>query len=86
VIPMKYARVLDSIVQEVFIPPAGLTIEDCFTPEVVALFESCPNEVEQNWIKEPDGSFVAPPPPPPEPPTPPEPVEPLAEPAVTEEA
>ena len=84
-IPMKYARVLDSIVQEVFVPPAGLTIEDCFTPEVVALFEPCPDEVEQNWIKEPDGSFVAPPPPP-EPPTPPEPVEPVEEPAVTEEA
>jgi hypothetical protein len=69
---MKYARVLDSVVQEVFTPPAGLTIEQCFTPEVVALFEPCPEEVEQNWIKEPDGSFVAPPPPP-APPEPPEP-------------
>jgi len=58
---MKYARVLDSVVQEVFTPPAGLTIEDCFTPQVVVLFEPCPDEVEQNWIKESDGSFVAPP-------------------------
>lgn len=64
---MKYARVVDSVVQEVFTPPAGFTIEDCFTPEVVALFEPCPEEVEQNWIKEPDGTFVPPPPPPPAP-------------------
>lgn len=72
---MKYARVFDSIVQEVFTPPPGLTIEQCFTPEVAALFETCPEEVQQNWIKEPDGSFVAPPlpPAPPEPIAPPEP-------------
>ena len=58
---MKYARVVESIVQEVFTPPEGLTINDCFTPQVVALFEPCPEEVEQNWIKEPDGTFAAPP-------------------------
>lgn len=58
---MKYARVLDSVVQEVFTPPTGLTLEDCFTPQVAALFEPCPIEVEQNWIKQEDGTFVAPP-------------------------
>lgn len=70
---MKYARVSDSVVQEVFTPPAGLTIEDCFTPEVVALFEPCPPEVEQNWIKHEDGTFTPPPPPPPAPEPTPEP-------------
>jgi len=69
---MKYARVLDSVVQEVFTPPTGMTIEDCFTPQVVVLFEPCPDEVEQNWVKESDGSFVAPP----LPPAPPEPIAP----------
>jgi hypothetical protein len=72
---MNYARVLGFVVQEVFVPPGDLTIEDCFTPQVVVFFEPCPVEVEQNWIKEPDGSFVAPPlpPAPPEPIAPPEP-------------
>lgn len=67
---MKYARVIDSIVVETFTPPSGFTIEECFTPQVVAMFEECPEEVEQNWIKQEDGSF-GPPPPPPLPPEPP---------------
>ena len=69
---MKYARVFESIVQEVFTPPIGFSIGDCFTYEVVVLFEPCPDFVEQEWIKEPDGSF-SPPLPPPPPPEPPEP-------------
>jgi hypothetical protein len=77
---MKYARVsADNIVIEVFTPPSGFTIEDCFTPEIAAQFEPCPEEVEANWIKEPDGTFVPPPPPPP-PPDPPEPDTPAVDP------
>lgn len=73
---MKYARLSsDNVVIEVFTPPPPFTIEECFTPEIAAQFEPCPDEVEQNWIKEPDGTFVPPPPlpPPPPPPDPPEP-------------
>lgn len=60
---MKYARIINNLVIETFIPPAGVPIEECFTPEIVAQFESVPEEVEQNWIKQGDGTFVAPPPP-----------------------
>lgn len=60
----KYARVVDSIVLEVFTPPAAFPgIDQCFTPQVVALFEACPSVVEAGWIKKPDGSFETPPPP-----------------------
>lgn len=70
---MKYARV-DYLVEpnfviEVFTPPQGFTIDECFTPEIVAQFEPCPEEVGQNWIKNEDGTF-SPPPPPPDPPEP----------------
>lgn len=67
---MKYARVSsDNIVIEVFTPPPPFQLEDCFTPEIVAQFEPCPEEVQANWIKEPDGTFVPPPPEPtPDPP------------------
>ena len=71
---MKYARLSsDNVVIEVFTPPPPFTIEDCFTPEIVAQFEPCPDEVEQNWIKNEDGTFspAPPPPPPPDPPEPP---------------
>lgn len=68
---MKYARLSsDNLVLEVFTPPPPFTIEDCFTPEIVAQFEPCPEEVEQQWIKNADGTY-SPPPPPPDPPEPP---------------
>lgn len=67
VITMKYARVINNIVIEVFTPPSGVAIEECFTPEIVAQFEPCPEYVEQNWIKQEDGIFIAPPPSPSEP-------------------
>lgn len=68
-IAMKYARLINNVVAETFTPPTDFAIEECFTPEVVAQFEPCPNEVEQNWIKQADGTFVAPPEPEPEPET-----------------
>ncbi len=58
---MKYARLSsDNIVIEVFTPPPAFAIEDCFTPEIVAQFEPCPQEVDQNWIKSLDGNYIAP--------------------------
>lgn len=59
---MKYARLSsDNSVIEIFTPPSGFSIQECFTPQVVIQFEVCPDEVDQNWTKQPDGSFVAPP-------------------------
>lgn len=58
---MKYARITNNLVIETFTPPANVPIEECFTPEIVAQFEPVPDEVEQNWIKQEDGTFVAPP-------------------------
>lgn len=58
---MKYARLSpENIVIEVVVPPAGVAITDCFTPELAAQFEECPMDVEPGWIKLPDGSYVSP--------------------------
>lgn len=65
---MKYARIISSIVAETFTVPAGLTIQQCFTPGLVAQFTTCPAEVQAGWIKQEDGSFISPPPLPPAPP------------------
>lgn len=46
---MKYARIVDNKVWEVFTPPIGVDISECFTPDLVAQFIQCPAEVEQNW-------------------------------------
>ena len=61
--PMKYTRLsAENTVIEVVTPPEGFALEDCFTPQIAAMFEPCPDEVEQYWIKQEDGTFVAPPP------------------------
>lgn len=57
---MKYARVVNSVVQEVFTPPEGFTLQECFTAEVVAQFLPCPEDVQGCWVLQPDGSFSAP--------------------------
>ena len=57
---MKKARVSNNIVQEIFTPFGGFQLADCFVPEVAALFEDVPDNVEQGWIKHADGSFTAP--------------------------
>lgn len=59
---MKYARIPSgNIVVEVFTPPKGFELSDCFTPELVAEFVPCPEEVEANWIRQEDGTFLPPP-------------------------
>ena len=57
---MKYARIVDNVVWETFVPHSGATIEECFTPEIVAQFVECPEEVERSWTFE-NGVYVAPP-------------------------
>lgn len=56
---MKYARIVDNKVWEVFTPPVGVDISECFTAELVAQFIECPEYVEQNWTYK-NGEFVAP--------------------------
>jgi hypothetical protein len=46
---MKYARIVDNKVWEVFTPPVGVDISECFTAELVAQFIECPSDVEQNY-------------------------------------
>jgi hypothetical protein len=46
---MKYARVVNDAVYEVFTPPVGVDISDCFTAELVAQFIECPEYVEQKY-------------------------------------
>jgi hypothetical protein len=67
---MKYARIVDFIVFEVFIPPAGFELTDCFTPEVASQFSLCADDIQGGWVVHADGN-ITPPPPPPEPTEPP---------------
>jgi len=58
---MRYARMDKNSVGEVFIPPSGVDISECFTAEVCQMFSVVPDNVEVGWIRLPDGSFTPPP-------------------------
>lgn len=62
---MKYARVVNSIVVETFVPPSGVDISECFHSDVRAQFEVVADEVDVDvgFIKHQDGTFTAPVPP-----------------------
>lgn len=62
---MKYAKVNNGVVDDIFVPQAGFTIEQSLHPAVAALFNQVPEEVQIGWLQQEDGSFSAPPPPPP---------------------
>jgi hypothetical protein len=57
----EYARVVGGIVVEIFAPPVGVTISQCFAPDVVAEFVAVPSgvSVEQGWLYA-NSSFTAP--------------------------
>lgn len=43
------ARIFNNQIQEIFRPLGDFTIEESFTPEVVAMFEPVPDYVEVGW-------------------------------------
>jgi hypothetical protein len=45
----KYARVVNNAVHEIFTPPVGVDISECFTAELVAQFIECPEYVDPNY-------------------------------------
>jgi hypothetical protein len=57
---MKYARFDNNLVLEVFTPPEGFTLSECFHPAIAVQFISVPDEVEANWKRNDDGTFTAP--------------------------
>jgi len=57
---MKYAKIINDEVTDTFVPQQGFTIEESFTPEVVAMYVIVPDEVEAGWKRHQDGTFSAP--------------------------
>lgn len=58
----KYIRTINNVVVEVFNNATTLTIAELFHADLAVQFEPCNQEdVAVGWIKQPDGSFIAPP-------------------------
>ena len=64
---MKTARIQNNVVAEILTPVEGFTLDQCFHPSVLIQCEEVEDEVQANWIKQEDGTFVAPPEPEPTP-------------------
>lgn len=63
----KFARIENDVAVEVFVPPAGVDIAECFTPEVAAQFVPVPDDVTQTSTVASDGQWTIAPPPVPQP-------------------
>lgn len=48
---MKYARFVDNVVVEIFVPQGGFSIEQCFHPDVVSQFVMVDNAVDIGYTK-----------------------------------
>lgn len=59
---MKYAKIINGVVEDVFVPQAGFSLEDSLHRTVAAQLAPVPEEVEILWKQHQDGSFSAPPP------------------------
>lgn len=40
---MRYALIENNVVKDIFVEPEGVSIEECFTPDVVSLYIPCPD-------------------------------------------
>lgn len=57
---MKYGRIVNNTIQEIFIEENGKTLENTFHPEVISLFEQIDDALGKNYSLI-DGEWVAPP-------------------------
>jgi len=52
---MKMARITDGVVGDVIVPLDGFTIEECFHPDVLAMYVTVADDVQPGWIVTEDG-------------------------------
>lgn len=61
---MKYARILNNVVQEIFTLPENLNPENFFSENDLKMFfnyfEKCDENILVSWIKNQDGTFSEP--------------------------
>ena len=53
------ARITDGVVGDVIVPIQGFRIEECFHPDLLALYVTVDGDVQPGWIVTEDG-FAAP--------------------------
>jgi hypothetical protein len=57
---MKYARLVNNTAVEIITLPDGFNIQDCYHPDLIKDIVSVEDDVQVNWVRQEDGTFVAP--------------------------
>lgn len=57
---MKYARLVNNTAVEIITLQDGFNIQDCYHPDLIKDIVSVEDDVQVNWIRQEDGTFVAP--------------------------
>ena len=51
----KFARIIDGVVSDFIAPLEGFTIEQCFHPDILAMYIQVDDEVQAGWVVTEDG-------------------------------
>lgn len=51
---MRYALIENNQVKDIFIEPEGVSIEECFTPDIVSLYVPCPDNIAEGDFYDPE--------------------------------
>jgi hypothetical protein len=57
---MKYARLVNNTAVEIITLPDGFNIQDCYHPDLIKDIVSVEDDVQVNWVRQEDSTFVAP--------------------------
>ena len=51
---MRYALIENNTVKDIFVEPEGVSIEECFHPDIVPLYIPCPENIAEGDLYDPD--------------------------------
>lgn len=51
----KFARIIDGVVTDFIAPLEGFTIEQCFHPDILAMYTPVDGAVQTGWVVTEDG-------------------------------
>ena len=57
---MKYARLVNNTAVEIITLPDGFNIQDCYHPDLIKDIVSVEDNVQVNWVRQEDGTFLEP--------------------------
>jgi len=51
---MRHALIENNQIKDIFVEPEGVSIEECFTPDIVLLYTPCPENIAEGDLYDPE--------------------------------